>query len=152
MNNLKKLLKTPLSKPLSRGLAVFIIVVSFIGFADATFLTIEHYQNRIPPCTTEGCEIVLTSAYSEIAGIPVALIGAIYYFLILVFSIAYIDTKKDIFLKYAFLLSTLGLLASIYFFILQAFIIGAYCQYCIVSGITTTILFITGLYIFFFRK
>ena len=50
----------------STGAVVFLFIVALIGFADASYLTVEHYRNVIPPCTTSGCETVLTSSYSTI--------------------------------------------------------------------------------------
>lgn len=144
--NLKKLLKTPLSLHLvPKWLTTSFFVVALVGFADATYLTIEHFLQSIPPCTTDGCEIVLTSSYSQIAGIPVALLGAIYYLILLVLLLAYFDGKKEVFLRSAFWLTILGLLFSIYFLIIQAFVINAFCQYCLVSAGTSTILFILGM-------
>lgn len=147
MKNLKILLKKPLAtERLPKWILSSFIVVAFIGFADATFLTIEHYMNSIPPCTIEGCDVVLTSVYSEIAGIPTALAGSIYYLALIVLLIAYFDSKKEILLRSAFFLTIIGLLASIYFLILQAFVLNAFCQYCILSGITSTILFVISVY------
>ncbi len=146
--NLKKLLTTPFQRSLSKGLIVFLIVIVVLGFADATFLTVEHYRNAIPPCTTDGCETVLTSKYATVAGIPVALGGAVYYLFLLVLFVAYIDTKKEIILRSALLFTTIGFLSSVYFFILQAFVIRAFCQYCLGSAATSTILFVTAIIIF----
>ncbi len=148
MKNLKNLLTQPFQRSVSKGLVIFLFVVALLGFADATFLTVEHYNNVIPPCTTNGCEIVLTSSYAVIAGIPVALGGAVYYFIILTLLFAYLDTKNEKILRYALAFTVIGFLSSLYFFILQAFVIKAFCQYCIVSAITSTTLFITSLYIF----
>ncbi len=149
MMNLKHLFKTPLQQVLiPKWIPIVFIVIAFIGFADATFLTIEHFGNRIPPCTTDGCETVLTSAFATIGGIPVALMGAIYYLALLILLLLYLDVKKEVFLRIAFLLATLGFIASIYFFILQAFVIHAFCQYCIISGLTSTLLFIISIFTF----
>lgn len=148
MKHLKKLLTTSFQKPVSRGLVIFILAIAAIGFFDATYLTIEHYRNVIPPCTTDGCETVLSSPYSKIVGIPVALLGSIYYLTIMVLLFAYLDTNKEKLLRWALALTALGFLASIYFFILQAFVIQAYCQYCLVSAGTSTILFISAITIF----
>jgi uncharacterized membrane protein len=148
MMNLRQLLTTPFQRSISRGLIIFLIIIALIGFADATYLTIEHYAGNIPPCTTDGCETVLTSSYSTIAGIPVALSGAVFYLAFLVLIIAYLLEKKEIILKIALLLTTLGFLASIYFFILQAFVIQAFCQYCLLSAATSTILFVASVFIF----
>ena len=148
MMNLKKLLTTPFQSLPSKGLVIFLFVVAVLGFADAGYLTVEHYRNTIPPCTTDGCETVLTSVYATVAGIPVALGGALYYLAFLVLLMIYLDTKKEVVLRGALVFTVLGFLASLYFFFLQAFVIHAFCQYCIGSAITSTILFISAIMIF----
>ena len=148
MQNLNKILKTPLRQPVTKGLLIFLFIVAAIGFIDATYLTVEHFGNRIPPCTTDGCEIVLTSKYAEFFGIPVALGGALYYFAILVALMAYFDTKREIILRGTLLFTVVGFLVSAYLFFLQAKVIGAFCQYCLVSAGTSTTLFIIAVYIF----
>lgn len=146
--NLKRLLTTPFQRSVSKGLIAFLIAVSAIGFVDATFLTVEHYENKIPPCTTDGCETVLTSAYATVVGIPVALGGSLYYLTLLILLLVYLDTKKEFILRSTLILTSIGFLASLYFFILQAFIIRAFCQYCLGSAATSTALFIISIFIF----
>jgi len=82
MRNLREWLKKPLGEISSSWMIAF-AVVALLGFVDATYLTVEHYRGVVPPCTTAGCEIVLTSEYSVLFGVPTALFGSVYYFLIL---------------------------------------------------------------------
>jgi uncharacterized membrane protein len=145
--NLKKLLTKPLNnQAIPRWIFVVFFIVAFAGFVDATFLTVEHYANKIPPCTTDGCEIVLTSSYATVGTIPVALVGALYYFLILILFLIYFDTKKEFLLRTAFFLTILGFVSSLYFTILQVAVIHSYCQYCLFSALTSTILFCLSVY------
>ncbi len=148
MNNLKHLLTRPL-RAVPNSLVIFVLIIALIGFADSTYLVIEHYQGVIPPCSIiGGCELVLTSVYASIIGIPVSLLGAIYYFIILVGSFAYLDTKKTEILKWTMLFTVFGILASPWFVFLQVFIIKSYCVYCLGSVITSTILFVMACVIF----
>ena len=146
MNHLKKLLTRPLAN-VSTGVVVTTLIVAFAGFIDATYLTIEHFQGVIPPCTTDGCEIVLTSSFSTVAGIPVALIGSIYYLLVCIGLFAYLDTKKTAILRATLVLPCFGFLGSLWFLYLQAFVIKAYCQYCLVSAALSTILMLSTILI-----
>ncbi|MES2471147.1 MAG: vitamin K epoxide reductase family protein [Patescibacteria group bacterium] len=116
--------------------------VGALGFADALYLTIQHYQHVIPPCTIEGCETVLTSAYSVILGVPVSLLGAVFYACVIALSIVYIDKRNYKVLNALFLVTHLGLIASLYFLFLQAFVINAWCQYCLLSAATSIILWL----------
>jgi len=128
-----------------KTIGAFFLIFSLLGFLDATYLTVQHYQGVIPPCTVvNGCEKVLTSSYSTIANVPVALGGAVYYLAMIVLSLLYFDTKNHHWLKRAAHFSIIGLLASAYFISLQLFVIHALCLYCLGSAITSTVLFILG--------
>lgn len=149
MNNLKNLLKKPINLQLIPSwVPILILVVALIGFGDATFLTIKHYQNVIPPCTIGGCESVLNSQYAEVLGIPVALFGAIYYLLISLSIFIYLDTKKEIYLRIPLMISFIGLISSIWFTYLQIFVIKAFCPYCAVSALTSFTIFGFAVYLF----
>ena len=153
MNNQNSNVPTPPVCPPVRGdfpkLAYLFLAVSLLGFLDATYLAIEHYRGVVPPCAiVTGCETVTTSQFSLILGVPVALLGAMYYLLLTVLSILYFDTKNERWIKQAAILTPLGLLASTWFIYLQAFIIKAWCLYCLGSAVTSTLLFIVGMCIF----
>ena len=142
MKNLNKLLTTPLNLPqIPKWIPIVFIIVAFIGFADATYLTVKHFQNVIPPCSIGGCETVLSSKFSEFLGMPVALFGALYYLIIAISLFIFFDTKKEIFLRIPSLLSVFGLVAAVWFSSLQAFVIKAFCPYCAVSAVTSLIIF-----------
>jgi len=152
MNNLKNLLKRPLQlQQIPRFIFISLAVLAVIGFAIAGYLTFEHYQNVIPPCTVGGCETVLTSDYATILGIPVSLFGTLYYFAILLALFIYFDVKseivKDICLKFIVASSVAGLLASIYFISLMLFVIKSICVYCLASDLICILIFIISCHI-----
>ena len=63
------------------------VLVSLVGLADATYLTVQHITGESVRCTiVSGCSEVLSSSYATVQGIPLALIGAAGYFA--VFSLA----------------------------------------------------------------
>jgi uncharacterized membrane protein len=146
--HLKQLLTQPL-RPLPNSLAIFLIVVALLGFADASYLTIAHYQGVVPPCTiVTGCEVVLTSPYATIIGIPVSLLGAVYYLVVLIGIFSYLESKKTPLLKWALVATVLGLLFTLWFLYVQAFILGSFCLYCLGSAVTSIILFMTACVVF----
>ncbi len=148
MQNLKNLLKRPL-KPIPISLVISIFVVALIGFADAAYLTIEHFRGIVPPCTlTSGCEQVLTSSYSVVFGVPVALLGALFYLLVAAGAFAYLEGKHEKIFRYSQAITIFGLLASVWFVFLQVFILHSYCLYCMVSALTSTILFVLACILF----
>ncbi len=129
-----------------RWLPITILLVSFVGFIDSSYLTVEHFLSATPSCGIfNGCDIVTTSEYSEIAAIPVAMIGMFYYVTIFLLIVAYLDSKREGLIKLASYFTIAGLLASIWFTCVQAFILEAYCLYCLMSAVSSLILFVLGM-------
>lgn len=121
---------------------IVFLVIAFLGFFDATYLTAEHYLALPLPCTIlKGCETVTRSAYSMLGPIPVALLGAAYYMAAFFLMIVYRETNNKKALFAALALTGAGVLASAWFVYVQAAILHAFCQYCILSAIFTLILF-----------
>ena len=152
MTNSKTLFYKPLGSPTKKALLIGLL--SFLGLMDASYLAAKHYSGTIPPCAiVKGCEAVTTSQYAVInlpiidIGISVALLGAIYYLVVLIISIVIIDTKNDWLKKFLAKFSILGLLASIWFISLQLFVIKALCLYCLVSAFSSTAIFVTAIFL-----
>jgi len=143
MKHLNHLLKRPLQAVPNKAV-VILFIIAILGFFDASFLTIEHFQNKIPPCTTAGCETVLTSQYATMFGVPVALLGMIYYFIIAAGLFAHIEGKHEPSLRAVLLLTVCGFVMSLWFVAAQAFLIHSYCLYCLGSATISTILFISA--------
>jgi uncharacterized membrane protein len=123
-----------------------LIIFSLIGFGDALYLTVKHYTGGPIVCSIlDGCEVVTTSEYSRIFGIPTALLGTIYYLIVFLGSVIYKESGNLKILKNISLLTVVGLLASAWFVYLQAFVINAFCLYCLASATTSTILFVLGM-------
>ncbi|MDE2038251.1 MAG: vitamin K epoxide reductase family protein [Patescibacteria group bacterium] len=136
----------PLTKVPTAATAL-LLAVALIGLLDASYLTIEHYRDVIPPCAVGSCETVLTSAYSTVFGVPVSLLGALYYLLIAGCAFACLEGKHgsggthEPFLRAAIFLSPLGLLASAALVSIMAFALHDYCLYCLGSAGTSTLIF-----------
>jgi len=137
--NQKREPKTPAS---SRGIYILILMtlLSLVGLADSIYLTVKHYTGGIVPCTlTSNCEQVLNSSYATIGGVPLAALGALAYFTVFSLSTlaAFGNPRARSLLFYVVLLM---LAVSIWLFILQAFVLHAFCQFCLLSAITTLLL------------
>ena len=117
-----------------------IALVSLAGLADSIYLTIEHISGRSVKCTiVSGCSEVLSSPYATVGGIPLALIGAAAYFS--VFSLATLAAfEYKLAGTLLTLLTGLMFLTTLWLLYLQAFVIGHFCQFCLVSALVTTIL------------
>jgi uncharacterized membrane protein len=115
-------------------------ILALVGLADAIYLTVEHMAGRVVQCTiTTGCNEVLTSGYAAIAGVPLAGIGAFAYFA--AFSLAILavfgnQTARTL----LFYLVALMFAFTIWLFFVQAFVLHAFCQFCLLSGAVTLLL------------
>lgn len=115
-------------------------IVALIGLADSIYLAVEHISGRSVKCTiVSGCSEVLSSPYATVRGIPLALIGAIAYFT--AFSLATLAAFNYRYMgKLLALLVSLMFLTTLWLFYLQAFVIRAFCQFCLLSALVTTIM------------
>ena len=160
MTNLENSSGMPLKK-IPKWLIWTITGIAFIGLMDATYLTAEHYSGVGINCVIfTGCDQVANSEYSILFGIPVALYGVAYYFGILFVSLLYIDLSRDhihpiaskiirttkiLNPKLLPIYTLVGFVMSLRFVYLQIAVIQAVCTYCMVSVLTSTLLFIFGM-------
>ncbi len=83
---------------------------------------------------TINCDVVNKGPYSQIYGIPVALIGVIGYVLIIATAFLKKQNQKDKGLtKFLVLASVGGFLFSLYLTALEAFVLYAWCLICLSS-------------------
>ncbi len=147
MTNLETLSNKQL-KLIPNWLSAIFLVISLIGFLNATYLTAKYFLKTPINCyLSGGCEKVTTSQYATVYGIPIALLGSIYYLIIFVLVFIYFDTKNQRALKFAAWLTFIGLFVSLALLYLQFFVIKAICTYCVASAIDSILLFIIGLII-----
>ena len=115
-----------------RALRVTVALVALAGVAVAGYLTYVHYQPDALICTSGGgCETVQESSYAELAGIPVALLGLLGYVAVLVL-VAW-DSELARTLAAAIALTAAGF--AVYLIVLQAFVIDAWCIWCLVNDL-----------------
>ena len=145
MANLETFSGRPSVKIHKRFLGAFLLI-ALIGFADASYLTALHYRGAAPACSLfEGCEKVTSSRYASVGPVPLALIGAGYYLALVISIVAYLDTGRRELMVFATGLSAGGFAASMVFVHLQLFVIRAICPYCMLSAVSSTLLFVLGL-------
>ena len=122
---------------------IILLVLGFAGLLDASYLTAKHYLKTPVFCSVfSGCETVLTSSYAQIAGVPIALLGAIYYFAVLVLLLLWFEFRRKKYLVSAMVLAGFGTAASLFWVGVQIGVIKAICLYCVISSIISTTLFI----------
>ena len=129
-----------------RGWDALSAALALVGVAESVYLTVEHFAGRSVRCVVvTGCDTVLTSSYATVAGgIPLAAVGAFAYFT--AFSLAtlayfgYTGTRPLL-----GLLAALMFAASVWYVYVQAFVLQAFCAYCLLSAAVSTALALVAL-------
>jgi len=124
------------------------IFLAVIGLLVSIYMTIFKLTSNETMCLgSGGCSTVNTSRYSEVGGIPVALIGVTGYTAILILH--FLEKRSGFFNEQGSLLifgiSLTGFLFNLYLIYVETFLIKAYCPFCITSQIAMSLIFIVAL-------
>ena len=124
---------------------VIMAVLALAGLADATFLTVMHLTGDDSVCgPSAGCSKVLGSVYASVGRVPTAAFGIVAYFIVFSAAVclAYGYGKARTVLHGVVAIMFLGTLGFLY---LQAFVIHAFCPFCLLSAALTFLLAGTAL-------
>ncbi len=127
-------------------------ILGIAGLLDALYLTASHYATASLSCSVfNGCDAVTSSSYSMWGNVPVAVMGVVYYALILFLTALAIWKDKRYFL-FAAGATIFGFFASLWFVYLQFFVLRALCTYCLASAAVSFILFGVSIFSFLEEK
>ena len=125
-------------------------VLSLAGLFVALYLTLHRLGiiGSLACGPDGGCSTVQTSQYATFAGVPVPFIGLIGY--VAMFGVSYAaatgrlrDERVAAIALIA--LSAVAFLFSMYLTALEAFVIHAWCRWCVVSAVIATLIFVFSL-------
>lgn len=119
-----------------RGLRAAVALLALAGAGIAAYLAYAWYADATIACTTGGCETVQSSSYAEVAGVPVPFLGLLGY--LAIFALALVPGESARTVGTALALG--GLAFSLYLVLVQAFAIGAFCQWCLASDVIMLLL------------
>jgi uncharacterized membrane protein len=107
------------------------------GLVVAGYLTAVKLAGELPVCgPLQGCETVALSEYSEVGGVPVALVGAGFSAVLLALNVVWRRTGHRRTLLAAYGLGLFGVLFVAYLTYLELFVIHAVCIWCVAYAIT----------------
>lgn len=119
-------------------------ILSILGVIDAFYLSLVKLTHTEVYCGgSTSCDIVNSSSYSMIMGIPIAFLGLGAYIILIV--ILFLEKRnvilreKNIYLNFGICL--IGFLYSIYLTFVEFFILHAICPYCLASAVIMLLLF-----------
>jgi uncharacterized membrane protein len=109
-------------------------VIALAGLADATYLTVQFLTGETVVCGgSVDCFRVLGSPYARIGGIPIASFGVLAYFSVFSFAtfaaFGYARAEKF----FAWSVWTM-LTVTLWLLFVQAFLLHAFCRYCLLSA------------------
>jgi uncharacterized membrane protein len=121
------------------------VALTILGLIVSIYMTIYKVLNADAMCLGSGdCSTVNASRYSEVNGIPVALIGVIGYLAILV--TLYFEKQNQFFKQNGSLLifgmALTGFLFTLWLVYVEAALLKAFCPFCVTSQAAMTLLFI----------
>ncbi len=116
-------------------------LLAIAGVCIATYLTVVHYADQPIVCSSIGdCELVNSSKYASLAGVPVALLGAgAYASMLLLMAGSWIRRSPELLLAaWGIALASFGF--SMYLTYIELQVLDAICIYCVGSASIATAL------------
>ncbi len=129
----------------------FILVVSIINMILSGIVLQGHKgSSKICPVSSGvfKCDVVLESSYALFWGIPVALIGLVCFGLVALVTWYGLIIGSAWAEEVIVVLLLIGSLGALRFLFIQAFVLGAFCPYCV----TIDILIIVAAVVFIYMK
>jgi uncharacterized membrane protein len=123
-------------------------LLAVAGVATSSYLTYSHYADQATVCAGVGsCEFVQSSEYSKLAGVPVALLGLLFFVSLAGLSIARLarvplalDWGKEL----AFAMTLGGVAFVTYLTYVELFVIDAICIWCVGTAVITVGTFVAS--------
>jgi uncharacterized membrane protein len=121
------------------------VALVIAGLLVSIYMTVYKLTSNDAMCLGSGdCSTVNASRYSEVYGIPVAVLGIVGYAAILV--VHFLEHRSAFFKQNAALLifgmALTGFLFTVYLIYVEIALIKALCPFCIASQVTMTIVFV----------
>ncbi len=121
-----------------------ILILSVIGIINTGYLSYHTIKKTPVKCfffPPEWCLKVQQSKFSRTLGFPNSYAGLVMYCGLLILTLLFYAGALAVFWPISAII-WIGFLFSLYFFIIQAFVLRAFCTWCVVSFIEFVLLFI----------
>ena len=130
---------------MDKRLKQIITAMAIIGLLVSIYMTIFKLTDNEAMCIgSGGCSVVNSSRYSEVNGIPVAVLGILGYAAIL--ALLFLEQRPGFFQENGtmmlFGVTLTGFLFTLYLIYVEVALIKAYCPFCLTSQAVMTLIFI----------
>ena len=127
-----------------------LLALPLLGLFDSLYLLWVYTSPSRPiVCLGSGCDAVRASSYAHLFGLPLPAFGVASYLALALLMLAedQVSTRLGRAIQYAVAgISCAGFLFSIYLTSLEAFVIHAWCAWCVVSALVVTGIFVLSLF------
>lgn len=123
------------------------MILCLLGLIDSIYLTIAHYTTPVilacPESKFINCAKVTTSPYSVIHGIPVAMLGLVFFVFMGILQLPHFwKSKNKNIHKIRLLFSVIGIFTIFYLVYIELYKLKAICLYCTAAHILTFLIFV----------
>ena len=127
-----------------------IIIISILGLITSLYLTYDHYYPSLEGSFCDitasvSCTILNSGVYSNVAGIPVAIYGVVWFMVLGMLSWKSLDNANTI--PTLLLWNTSGFL-SLFYFIYVEFLLKTICPFCTVVHILVAVCLLISIMLF----
>jgi uncharacterized membrane protein len=118
----------------------FLTGAAFVGMIDTAYLGMSSLQGFVVPCgLSGGCDEVLNSPYSRVFGLSIAWFGFSFYAFVAGCSLfSVFGFPRSLRLSLGASVPAFGF--TLYLLHVQAFVLKAFCQYCLLSALLVTLI------------
>lgn len=126
-----------------KAMRMSLFLVAMLGLIVSSRLLIAYTSSDPYVCSIDGgCDKVRLSEYASFFGVSTPVYGLVYYGLLALGVIALAVRPGDWWVKWGMILLTgVGLAVSVWLTYLEAFVILAWCYWCLASAILTLVAF-----------
>ena len=124
---------------------IYFMILSLIGFGVSFYIFYSKKYGKPLHCMIgQDCDAVVKSKYGKTFSIENTIPGMLYYALIFTYSIAMLSNqnlfKADIIYYFVVIVSIGSVLFAAYLTAIQTFVLKKWCEYCIVSSISSLLI------------
>ena len=121
------------------------LILIFLGILVSGYLSYIKFTDEPMVCAAEAgfnCDVVQNSVYAEVGGIAIAYMGLATY--LVLGALILLENRLEVLREYGpllvFAITLFAFVYSMYLVYIQAFVLEAFCQWCLIHELIITVL------------
>lgn len=130
-----------------------LVIISFLGLIVSGYLFIHYVSPEPIACISgEGCKAAQLSDYASFYGIPTPAYGVVFYLALGLLGAVWSESTRKKVLPLLITLTTTGFIVSLFLSGIEAFVLKAWCSWCVASALLSVAAFIITIQLVLTRK